>query len=132
MDEKALKSIPLFASLSKSERQQVASSTDEVELTEGEVLVNEGDFAYEFFIIEEGTAEVLRDGKHVAELGPGDFLGEIGAIEKTQRNASVVAASPMRVVVMTARDLRHIDHEMPAVAQQIRDAIAARSDVLVR
>jgi CRP/FNR family cyclic AMP-dependent transcriptional regulator len=132
MDEKALKSIPLFASLSKSERRQVASSTDEVELTEGEVLVNEGDFAYEFFIIEEGTAEVLRDGKHVAELGPGDFLGEIGAIEKTQRNASVVAASPMTVVVMTARDLRHIEHEMPAVAQQIRDAISARSEVLVR
>ena len=131
MDEKALKSIPLFASLSKSERRQVASSTDEVELTEGEVLVNEGDFAYEFFIIEAGTAEVLRDGKHVAELGPGDFLGEIAAIEKTQRNASVVAASPMKVVVMTARDLRHIDHEMPGVARQIRDAISARSDLLV-
>jgi CRP-like cAMP-binding protein len=131
MDEKALKSIPLFASLSKSERRQVASFTDEIELTEGEVLVNEGDFAYEFFIIEEGSAEVLRDGKHVADLGPGDFLGEIGAIEKTQRNASVVAASPMRVVVMTARDLRHVEHEMPGVARQIRDAISARSEVLV-
>jgi CRP-like cAMP-binding protein len=126
VDEKALKSIPLFASLSKSERQQVASRTDEVELTEGEALVKEGDF-----IIEEGTAEVLRAGKHVAELGPGDFLGEIGAIEKTTRNASVVAASPMKVVVMTARDLRHIDQEMPGVARQIRDAISARTEELV-
>jgi CRP-like cAMP-binding protein len=131
LDEKALKSIPLFASLSKSERREVASRTDEVELTEGEALVKEGEFAYEFFVIEEGSAEVLRDGQHVADLGPGDFLGEIGAIEKTRRNASVVAASPMRVVVMTARDLRHIDHEMPGVARQIRDAISARSEVLV-
>src|ERR687885_453322 len=99
MDEKALKSIPLFASLSRSERRQVASWTDEVDVTEGKALVKEGEFAYEVFIIEEGTAEV-------------------------------VAKSPMRVVVMTARDFRRLEHEMSAVAQQIRDAIAARSEVL--
>ena len=130
MDEKALKSIPLFASLSKSERRQVASCTDEVEVPEGKVLVNEGDFAYEFFVIEEGTAGVLRAGERVAELGPGDFLGEMGAIERVPRNATVVAQSPMKVVVMTAREFRHIESEMPAVAQQIRDAIAARSAAL--
>jgi cAMP-dependent protein kinase regulator len=130
MDEKALKSIPLFASLSKSERRQVASWTDEVDVTEGKALVKEGEFAYEVFIIEEGTAEVVRDGKRVAELGPGDFLGEMGAIRQARRNASVVAKSPMRVVVMTARDFRRLEHEMSAVAQQIRDAIAARSEVL--
>jgi cAMP-dependent protein kinase regulator len=130
MDEKALKSIPLFASLSRSERRQVASWTDEVDVTEGKALVKEGEFAYEVFIIEEGTAEVVRDGKRVAELGPGDFLGEMGAIRQARRNASVVAKSPMRVVVMTARDFRRLEHEMSAVAQQIRDAIAARSEVL--
>jgi CRP/FNR family cyclic AMP-dependent transcriptional regulator len=130
MDEKALKSIPLFASLSKSERRQVASWTDEVDVTEGKALVKEGEFAYEVFIIEEGTAEVVRDGKRVAELGPGDFLGEMGAIRQARRNASVVAKSPMRVVVMTARDFRRLEHEMSGVAQQIRDAIAARSEVL--
>jgi CRP/FNR family transcriptional regulator, cyclic AMP receptor protein len=131
MDEKALKSIPLFASLSKSERRQVASWTDEVDVTEGKALVKEGEFAYEVFIIEQGTAEVVRDGKRVAELGPGDFLGEMGAIRQARRNASVVAKSPMRVVVMTARDFRRLEHEMSGVAQQIRDAIAVRSEVLV-
>jgi CRP/FNR family transcriptional regulator, cyclic AMP receptor protein len=130
MDEKALKSIPLFASLSRSERRQVATWTDEVDVSEGKALVNEGEFAYEVFIIERGTAEVVRDGKAVAELGPGDFLGEMGAIRQARRNASVVAKSPMRVVVMTARDFRRLEHEMSGVAQQIRDAIAARSEVL--
>ena len=81
MDEKALKSIPLFASLSKSDRRQVAASTDEVELSEGEVLVNEGDFAYEFFIIEEGTAEVLRDGKHVEEVETGRIRSGVSCVE---------------------------------------------------
>jgi CRP/FNR family transcriptional regulator, cyclic AMP receptor protein len=131
MDEKDLKSIPLFASLSKSERQRVASCSDEIDLTEGKVLVHEGEFAYEFFVIQEGTAEVLREGKHVAELKPGDFLGEMGSLSKAPRNATVVAQSPMKVLVMTARDLRHIDAEMPGVAQQIRDAISSRSEMLV-
>ena len=130
MDEKRLKSIPLFASLSRSERRQVASRADEVDLSEGKALVTEGEFAYEFFVIEEGTAEVVRGGKQIARLGPGDFLGEMGVISRGRRNASVVAESPMKVIVMTARDLRHIDEEMPAVARQIRDAIAARSEVL--
>jgi CRP-like cAMP-binding protein len=130
MDEKALKSIPLFASLSKSERRQVAMCTDEIDMSEGEVLVNNGDFAYEFFVIREGTAEVRRDGQLVAALGPGDFLGEMAAITNARRNASVVAQCPMRVVVMTARDLRRIEATMPAVAEQIRQAISARSEVL--
>jgi CRP/FNR family cyclic AMP-dependent transcriptional regulator len=130
MDQQALKSIPLFASLSKSERERVASCTDEVDVRKDEVLVREGAFAYEFFVIQEGTAEVLRRGEHVAQLGPGDFLGETGAITKARRNASVVAQCPMRCVVMTARDLRIIDHEIPRVAQQIRDAITARSTML--
>jgi CRP-like cAMP-binding protein len=54
----------------------------------------------------------------------------MGAIRQARRNASVVAKSPMRVVVMTARDFRRLEHEMSGVAQQIRDAIAARSEVL--
>jgi CRP-like cAMP-binding protein len=132
MDEKSLKSIPLFASLSKSERQRVASCTDEIDLAEGKVLVHEGEFAYEFFVIEEGTAEVLRNDQHVADLHPGDFLGEMGAVSKAPRNATVVARSPMKVAVMTARDLRRIDAEMPGVAQQIQNAISSRSEILVR
>lgn len=130
MDQNALKSIPLFASLSKDERQRVASCTDEVDVAEREVLVREGAFAYEFFIIREGTAEVVRGDAHIAQLGPGDFLGETGSITKERRNASVVAECPMRVLVMTARDLRIIDHEIPRVAQQLRDAIHDRAQVL--
>ena len=45
--------------------------------------------------IEEGEAEVTRDGEHVADLGPGDFFGEMGLLEKTLRNATVTAKTPM-------------------------------------
>src|SRR4249920_2302599 len=91
MDEQKVSDFDLFAGLSKNERRQVASSADEVDVEEGRELVREGEFAYEFFVIAEGSAEVLRDGEHVADLGQGDFLGEMGIVGQTRRNASVVA-----------------------------------------
>lgn len=130
MDERRLQSLPLFSSLEKRERRRIAQVADEVDVREGKHLVDEGDFSYEFFVIEEGNAEVLRGGEPVAELGPGDFLGEMGAVHDSTRSASVVAKSPMTVVVMTARDFRHIEREMPKVAEQIRRACEDRSRAL--
>jgi CRP/FNR family transcriptional regulator, cyclic AMP receptor protein len=126
MDEARLKAIPLFAGLGKKERRSVAQQAEEVDIEPGRHLVRQGDFAYEFFAIEEGTAEVRRGDQYLAELGPGDFFGEMGLIEDAVRNASVTAASPMRVLVLTGSAFRHIDREHPEVATQIRKAIEER------
>src|ERR687894_2357090 len=100
MDEARLREIPLFAGLGKKERREVAKQADEVDVEPGRHLVREGEFAYEFFAIEEGTAEVRRGDQLLAELGPGDFFGEMGLLEDTRRNATVVATAPLKVVVM--------------------------------
>jgi CRP-like cAMP-binding protein len=131
MDESRLASIDLFSSLSRRERSEIAGRADEIEVDEGTHLVREGEFAYEFFVIEEGWAEVLRGGEHVADLGPGDFLGEIGIVTQAPRNASVVARSPMRVLVMSEQDFRGIARAFPAVAERIREAVRERSEPLV-
>ena len=131
MNEARLASIDLFSSLSKRERSEIASRADELEISEGTHLVREGEFAYEFFVIEEGEAEVLRGGDHVATLGPGDFLGEMGIVTRAPRNASVVARSPMRVIVMSEQDFRGVAQMFPAVAEQIREAVRERSEPLV-
>jgi CRP-like cAMP-binding protein len=102
--------------------ERIGSLADEVDITEGEELLHQGDFAHEFMVVLEGRAEVTRDSESVAELGPGDFLGEVAALSKGQRNATVVARSQMRVAVMTARDMRHIAQEMPDVDTQLREA----------
>ena len=122
MDERHLEGLSLFDSLDKGERRRIAGLADEVEIREGEELLHQGDFAHEFMVIVDGSAEVVRDSEHVADLGAGDFLGEIAALDRGQRNATVVASSPMRVVVMTDRDLRHVARDMPAVDAQLRDA----------
>lgn len=131
MDEARLASIDLFSSLSKRERSEIASRADELDILEGTHLVREGEFAYEFFVVEEGEAEVLRGGEHVASLGPGDFLGEMGIVTRAPRNASVVARSPMRVLVMSEQDFRGIAQMFPPVADQIREAVRERCVPLV-
>jgi CRP/FNR family transcriptional regulator, cyclic AMP receptor protein len=131
MDERKVSEIELFAELSRSERRQLAASADEVEVEEGRQLVREGEFAYEFFVIDEGSAEVLRDGEHVADLGPGDFLGEMGIVGQTRRNASVVARSRMSLIVMTEQSFRGMTRSMPAVADRIQKAVQERSRTLV-
>ena len=126
MDEARLRAIPLFEGLGKKERRAVARQADEVDVEPGRHLVREGEFAYEFFAIEEGTADVRRGEQLLAELGPGDFFGEMGLIGQVTRNASVVATSPVTVLVLTGTAFRHIERELPAVSKQIRKAIEER------
>jgi CRP-like cAMP-binding protein len=126
MDEHRLKAVPLFASLGRRDLRRVAHVADEVEVPEGKELLHQGAFAYEFMVIEDGRAEVTRDGEHVADLGPGDFLGEIAALESGRRNASVVARSPMSLIVMTAYDLRQLAASMPELDGTLRAAAEQR------
>ena len=126
MEERELRSISLFESLTSEERRAIAPHADQIEVPKGTELVRQGDFAYEFFVIEEGTAEVTRDGEHVAELGPGDFLGEMGIVSKAVRNATVKTTSDARVVVMTEQALRSMARTNPGVADRITAAVEER------
>jgi len=121
-----LKSIPLFAGLSHRDLENVARFADEVEVAAGRTLAEEGDFAYEFFVIEQGTAEVTKDGKVLATLGPDDFFGEIGLVESERRTATVVATSPMELIVIFGPNFRRLERELPELATQIRRAIRER------
>lgn len=128
MDPARLKTIPLFASLSEREREQVAHWADEVDVAEGKHLIDEGQFGYEFFVIEEGNAQVRHGDQTIAQLGPGDFFGEIALIEEQRRTASVIATSPMRAIVMFGRDFRQMESKLPEVAARIRQAVEDRKD----
>ena len=126
MDPNDLKRLPLFESLGKHERERLSRWADEVDIAPGRHIVDQGQLAWEFFVILEGDAEVLRDGEHVADLGSGDFFGEMALIETDRRTASVVATSPMRLAVMLGRDFKEMEDEMPHVAEKITAAIEAR------
>ncbi len=126
MDVKRLQQVPLFAGLSRRERERVARWADEIDEPAGHHLVDQGNFAHEFFVLLEGTVEVTRDGAHLTDLGPGEFFGEIALVERERRTASVRATTPVRAIVMHARDFGAMRSEMPAVAARIQSAIRER------
>ena len=130
MDETRLSSIALFDSLPRDARRVVAQHADEIDVGEGTELVRQGEFAYEFFVIENGAADVLRDGERIAELGPGDFLGEMGIVSQAVRNATVVTTSAAKVIVMTSQDFRSMARSNAEVAKQIEAAVEERCQAL--
>ena len=130
MDPTRLKTVPLFATLNDEELKQVAQLADEVQVSEGTHLVDEGKFAHEFFVIEDGKAEVVHDGKTIAELGPGDFFGEIALIRTDRRTASVIANSPMKLIVIFGPNFRSLASDLPGVAEKIDAAVEKRCEDL--
>lgn len=128
MDPEGLKAIPLFSSLSDDDLKLVAMFVSEVSVSEGKHLVDEGDYSYEFFMIQDGRAEVSRGGEKIAELGPGDFFGEIGLLEKSTRNASVVAKTSMRLVTLSHWDLTRLRKRYPELADELRSVIDQRKE----
>jgi CRP-like cAMP-binding protein len=126
LDASKLKTTPLFKDVPEDELAQIAGFAQEVTVDEDRELVREGDFSYEFMLIEEGEAEVTREGKHVADLGPGDFFGEMGLIEKTLRNATVTAKTPMRLVTLTGWDLKRMERHIPEATERVRATLEER------
>jgi CRP/FNR family transcriptional regulator, cyclic AMP receptor protein len=126
MDKARLKAIPLFANLDDHDLQVIATFANETSVSEGDVLVREGDFSYELMAIEEGQAEVRRGGEAVATLGAGDFFGEIGVLKNELRTATVVAVTAMRLITLTTWELKRM-RNMPGVMDKINEVIAARS-----
>jgi len=127
VDAKDLETVPLFGGLSKKERQHVAGYADVVDLPIGYHLCDQGAFAHEFFVLLDGGVEVTQDGRHLADLGPGDFFGEVALIEGDRRTASVVASTPITAIVMHQRDFDAMQRELPHVAEKIHEAVHARS-----
>jgi CRP/FNR family transcriptional regulator, cyclic AMP receptor protein len=121
-----LKDVPFFSSLSKRDLTTVAQQMEEIDIPEGKELVREGDFGHEFFLIVDGTAEVVRGGARIAERGPGEFFGEMALLDEERRTATVTAKSPMRVLVMTRQSFRALDGTAPEVHATVAEAIEAR------
>jgi CRP-like cAMP-binding protein len=128
LDAARLKRIPVFADLDDDALSKIAALAAEVSAPEGKELVREGDYSYDVLAIEEGTATVQRGGEHVADLGPGDVIGEMGVLERDQRNATVIATSPMLLMTLTSWDIRKLRKSAPEAVEHMRQLVEQRKE----
>jgi CRP/FNR family transcriptional regulator, cyclic AMP receptor protein len=111
MDPNRLKEIPIFSHLSDEEAKRLAAFATETSVADGQILMKQGDYSTELIGIQEGTADVIQDGKKIASLKQGDLIGEMGLLEHEPRNADVIATSPMRVMKLTHWEIRRMSEE---------------------
>ena len=121
-----LRRVPLFQRCSKRELQEVASVADEIRLPEGLALTTEGNHDRDLIVIVEGAADVRRNGRKIATLGSGDFLGEIALVTARPRTATVTTTAPSQLLVITERDFRDLMRRTPSITYKVLQALAAR------
>jgi CRP/FNR family cyclic AMP-dependent transcriptional regulator len=99
-----LKAVDLLGNCTEAQLQDVAHLAEQVQVGEGEVLAREGRIGREFFLILSGSVAVTQRGRWVNTLGPGDFFGELAAMDPGPRNATVTALSDLDVLIIGPRE----------------------------
>ena len=101
-----LKTVDAFQHLSPTELTHVAEKMTKRQFIAGDVVMRQGEAGEEFFLISDGSVEVMREGHDVASLGAGDFFGEGALITGEPRNATVVAKDKLDTYVLGKGDFR--------------------------
>lgn len=125
-----LRAIPVLAGLGEDELDRLAAFALEESYAPGTVLLREGDFAIDLYLVESGTADIVRRGERIATVGPGDIVGEIGIVEKQQRTADVIASSALTVIKASHWEITRLPRatrdKFAELAGQRRDEDARR------
>ena len=121
-----LKRVPLFERCSQRELAQIAMLADELDLPGARELTHQGAGGFEFIVLIEGQADVVRGVRVVNELGPGDFVGEIALVSGKPRTATVKTRGPARILVITASGFRTLMRDVPSIKDKVLAAVTAR------
>lgn len=122
----ALQRVPLFADLSASDLAAITRPARSESAAAGDVLCQEGEPGYDFFVIVEGEATVDRGGRVLRRLGPGDYFGELALLDRGPRSATVTAATDMRLLRLAELDFSAVLDEVPALTHKLLAAVSRR------
>ncbi len=121
-----LRKVPLFAKLDRRELDALGLLATELSFPPGQVLLRQGDRAYEMYIVLDGTLEVTRDDVYIADIGPGGFAGEMALLTDSPRNATVTTKSDVRLLHIDARSLQNLLQSIPQIAVKMLPIVAGR------
>ncbi len=118
--------VPLFVGFAKRHLNRLAKDADEIDVNPGENVVEEGLRGEAFFVVLAGHAKVVQGRRKIGDLVPGDFFGELSALDGGARSASVVAETPMRLLRLFRHTLVELLKEEPQLALRILDEMVRR------
>ena len=121
-----LAATPLFGSVDATGLEHIAEKTVEVEFPADRVIARQGEVGTGFFIVASGSARVVRDGRTIVTLGPGDFFGELSVLDGRPRVAQVVASEPTMCLGLASWDFETVIRDQPSVALAIMRGLAER------
>ncbi len=123
-----IRGLPLFELCSKRYLRRIAALADQREIAVGTELIREGEPGSEFYVVVDGEVDVRRRGRRVARLGAGSFVGEIALLSRSPRTATVVAATPLRVLAISGRDFVGLLDTLPELWLKVARTLADRVD----
>ena len=131
----ALSGVPLFAGLSKRHLRKIAKVAKTSAFSPGRPIVREGSPGNTFFVILEGRARVVSEGAAsvaLAELGQGDFFGELALLDGGPRSATVVATTRVEALRLSRTAFRRLVVEEPELGLRVMEDLARRLRQITR
>jgi CRP-like cAMP-binding protein len=122
----ALANVTLFSQCSKRELRLVAKLAKTKTVRESTSLTLEGEVGDTMFVILSGHASVHKGGRKLAELGPGDVVGELAILTKAPRNATVTTTTETTIATIGRRDVNRLIADAPGFARKLLEALAVR------
>ncbi len=122
----SLRNVSLFSACSKKELETVAKATDEITMTAGTLIMDQGQTGREAFVVVEGEVVVKRNNRKVATLGPGSVVGEMSLLDRGPRTATVICDTDCTLLVIDHRRFRSVVDEIPSISHKLMSSLAAR------
>lgn len=121
-----LRGLPLLEDLPDEELETVARVATEVVVGDGEVFFKAGGAGKDIFIVTEGTVVVSKRGRLVAELGPGEVLGDLAVLDNQPRIADAMARGEARLLRIRAGDFLALLEKRPRLSRGIIRVLTRR------
>jgi CRP-like cAMP-binding protein len=121
-----LRTVPLFASCTNKELEKVARAGDEITMTAGTLIVDQGQTGREAFVVLDGEVTVKRNGRKVATLGSGAVVGELSLLDHGPRTATAVCETDCTLLVIDQRRFLGVLDDVPAISHKLMAALAGR------
>jgi CRP/FNR family transcriptional regulator, cyclic AMP receptor protein len=121
-----LRNVALFNGCTNKELDRIARSGDEVKMTAGTLLADQGQTGREAFVILDGDVTVKRNGRKVASLGPGAIVGELSLLDHGPRTATAVCETDCSLFVISARHFLAVLDDVPTIAHKLLAVLAGQ------